>query len=150
MPVRARGLVAVSLIVVALLAGGCEEQSFTEPTKIRETFMDIDDVLVDGQRRLEFRVDVPAGVTHPSFEGLWTFRNPEKPLHLFVVRASEYDPLVDPNTLPNYFQIRRTDNFLNIHPTSGEQWVVVLHNPADFGPLTRSEVSGTATLSYWR
>jgi len=147
---RARAPLAIALLALGLGASGCEEQQgFMEPTKVRETFMDVDDQIVDGQRRLEFRVNVPGDVTHASFEGLWTFRNPEKPLFVYVVRASEYDSAADPATLPNFFMLRPEVTTIHVHPTPGD-WVVVLHNPAAFGPATRAEVSGQILLSFWR
>ncbi len=150
MSARSRAALAVVLLGLALGAIGCEDpQGFVETTKIRETFMDVSDQIVDGQRRLEFRVNVPGGVTHPSFEGLWTFRNPERPLFLYIVRAAEYDSGADPTTLPNFFMMRSDATSIHVHPTPGE-WVIALVNPAAFGPATRSEVSGQVQLSYWR
>ena len=151
MRVRARDSIVIVLIALTFGGTGCEEQpGFMNTTKSTQTFMDLDDVLVQGQFRLEFRVTVPSDVTHPSFEGLWTFRNPEKPLRVYVVRATDYpDSNVDPATLPNYFTLDPIVNTIHVHPTPGE-WVVVLHNPADFGPTTASEISGSIILSYWR
>jgi hypothetical protein len=148
---RVRDSIAVILIALALGSSGCEEQpGFMEPTKVRETFMDLDDQVVLGQNRIEFRVNVPSGVTHPSFEGLWTFRNPEKPLWVYVVRSADYtDSNADPATLPNYFMLDPVVTTIHVHPTPGD-WVVLLINPADFGPTTASEVSGSISLSYWR
>jgi len=154
MSARARASLAVPLFAFALAAGGCEEKpGFMEPTKVRETIMDLRNQIVDGQRRLEFRVHVPGGVTHPSFIGLWTFRDREKPLHVYVVRAAEYDSAggsaSDLATLPNYFMLRPEVNTIHVHPTPGD-WVIVLRNPAAFGPVTRAEVTGTIVLSFWR
>lgn len=146
---RARGILVIVLVAVNLLAGGCEEKpGFMEPTKVRETFMEVRNQIVDGQRQLEFRVHVPSGVTHPSFVGLWTFRDREKPLFVYIVRASEFTGN-DPAAWPNYFQLSPEVNTIHVHPTPGE-WVVVLRNPAAFGPATRSEVTGSIVLSYWR
>lgn len=147
----ARYSIVMTLIALVLGSSGCEEQpGFMEPEKVFQTFMELDDQVVLGQNRLEFRVNVPSGVTHPSFEGLWTFRNPEKSLNVYVLRAADYpDSNADLATLTNYYMLDPRVTTIHVHPTPGD-WVVVLYNPADFGPTTHSEVSGNIRLSYWR
>jgi len=147
-------------LLAALATAGCEQsQGLGEIRKAVIDVLDFEDQVFNGRERREFRATVTADMVHPSFEGHWTFRDPEKPLDIYVIRADLYDPNrpLDPqdpdvrwssikDAIGGLGQLRATE--MHIHPTPGD-WVILFYNPRDPVATTRATVSAEVRLTYF-
>jgi hypothetical protein len=161
---RRRAVRGLGPALAGLALMGCQEpQSFEDVKKYSIPIVDQENIILTGEQRNEYRVTVPGDVTHPSFEGRWTFRDPEKPIDIYVFPASRYtsgqplapeDSVVYWSSLSNAIgglgQLRATE--MHIHPRPGD-WVIVYYNAqsAAAGPiLTRAEFSTELVLTYFK
>ena len=139
-------------LVLGLASGlaGCKKVTgFQEVKKHTTRFVDLTKKRLEGHQRLVYPLDgplvVPGDVTHPTLEGRWSFSDQEKPVDVFVVRAADYDPDVEPSPLHDIFFSSIQGAVAGVgtlrakamhkHPPPGS-WLVVFYNGADPGALT--------------
>jgi len=140
------------------LSGACNDpQTFQDVQKHTVEFIMFRNVAMLGGDRQTFPQNVPGDVTHPSFEGRWVVRDPEKPVDMYVFRASDYDPnrpLADQayfwssTTMSNGLGQQRSQE-VHVHPTPGD-WLIVFSNPAVGTVGTRTDVSADISLSFFK
>ena len=155
---RLRSLFAVAALA-ALASPGCKQPThFEDVKKYREPIARFEKVAIQGHERREYRVHVPADLLHPHFEGHWTFRDPEKPIDVFVFTAAQYDSCPEPSLTCGYFwssitnatgglgQLRASE--MHIHPAPGD-WVLVFYNSGS-GFAARTEFDAQVDFVYFK
>jgi hypothetical protein len=155
------GIGSLGLLGLAGLAGCKQDEIFGDVTKFRDRLVDFQNQQFWGQERREYRATVTADMIHPSFEGHWTFRDPEKPLDIYVFASNRYrsgQPLSQQDTTYFWASVRNAtgglgqlrDTEMHIHPTPGD-WVIVIYNNAvPNNPVTRAEAAAEIDLTYFK
>lgn len=159
-------------LLAALAVWGCEDaQRFVEPKSHTDPIARLRGTVLPGQAKLVYRVAVqpePAMV-HPHFQGRWTFRDPEKPIDVYVIpdgwrdsedRVHYYDderlPAAQDSVLWSSVQsaiggigqLRQAS--MHVHPSPGG-WVIVLYNSLPAGAVTsRAEFAADLDLTYFK
>ena len=160
-----REIATMRLFRMLLLAGlglaGCGNTTskFEEVVKHQENVVDLTKASLLGHERLEFRKSVPSDVASPTFEGRWNFTDQERPVDVYLVKASDYHANVPPDSLEHVYwssllgalegigTLRTRE--IHIHPRAGD-WVLVFYNSADAGPLSKAEFTAQISLSYFK
>lgn len=176
-------------IALTCVLGGCNNEimSFVDIKKLSEPIVDVVRATLDNTtesaRRFEYRVVVrdtclwdagrttcdaswPLRMVHPSFEGRWTFSDPERPIDFYIINAVVWDDTTfhldsrSPSSLPDSLvrwssitgaveglgTLRAKE--MHVHPAPGT-WVVVLYNSRT-GPDGKAEFSAEINLTYFR
>jgi len=170
-----RPLLRTALALAGLAAGaglGCEDpQHFSEPEKHSLSVVDFEDVVMNGRRlgsRLlppdpqfiyRFNVQPEPDMVHPHLIGRWTLTDPEKPIDVYVIPATNFVDSLPPTAYPDslVFWKSTTDattgqqraTSMQEHPFPGD-WVVLFYNTAENNLGGRSEISSEVTLTWFK
>jgi hypothetical protein len=165
MQARLRNLAGVCAFLAALGLGCEDPQHFSEPEKHTEQFVDFSNLVMSGRQSLPadpayvYHVTVGSAtdMVHPHFEGHWTFADPEKPIDIYVMPASQYNSSQPPAGQEGIFWTSLTDavvgqqraTSMHLHPTPGD-WVIIFYNPAPNVLNGRSEIAAEVALTYFK
>jgi hypothetical protein len=148
-------------LVGVVSATSCDNpEGFVEPKKHSEPIVSLRNTTVAGQTQLVYRVNVLSAteMTHPHFEGHWTFADNEKPIDVSVYRGEHYVETAAPGTqdsllfwssLQNAVVGQQREATMHLHPEPG-QWAIVFYNSGAASSAGRATFSATIDLEFFK